>query len=131
LVPRLTPLATWPGLAWPAHLPGDVKYHMGASGSLTVQLPAHDMPRKQPPRQRRVRISIAPNPSHLEAVNPVVMGMVRPAAAQLPPSCRPASAQLPPSCHPAASLSTSTPLAEPTPTSRVDARAEENRTPPA
>jgi len=44
---------------------GDVKYHLGASGvhrSVTG---------------REVVISVAPNPSHLEAVNPVVEGIVR------------------------------------------------------
>ncbi|KIY95215.1 2-oxoglutarate dehydrogenase E1 component, partial [Monoraphidium neglectum] len=48
---------------------GDVKYHLGQTGSLDVTPPG------QAPR--RVALSIAPNPSHLEAVNPVVMGMVR------------------------------------------------------
>jgi 2-oxoglutarate dehydrogenase E1 component len=44
---------------------GDVKYHLGAAG-------AHDAP-----SGRRVTVSVAPNPSHLEWVNPVVEGMVR------------------------------------------------------
>ena len=44
---------------------GDVKYHLGAAG-------AHESP-----DGKRVKISLAPNPSHLEAVDPVVEGMVR------------------------------------------------------
>jgi multifunctional 2-oxoglutarate metabolism enzyme len=44
---------------------GDVKYHLGASG-------VH-----RAPSGREVVISMAPNPSHLEAVNPVVCGIVR------------------------------------------------------
>ncbi|MBI1791244.1 MAG: multifunctional oxoglutarate decarboxylase/oxoglutarate dehydrogenase thiamine pyrophosphate-binding subunit/dihydrolipoyllysine-residue succinyltransferase subunit [Acidobacteria bacterium] len=45
---------------------GDVKYHLGASGV------------KQTPGGREIVVSVAPNPSHLEAVNPVVEGIVRP-----------------------------------------------------
>jgi len=45
---------------------GDVKYHLGASG---VHLSSAG---------RAVKVSVAPNPSHLEAVNPVVEGIVRP-----------------------------------------------------
>jgi 2-oxoglutarate dehydrogenase E1 component len=45
---------------------GDVKYHLGASN------------RRQVPGGRAIRVSVAPNPSHLEAVNPVVEGIVRP-----------------------------------------------------
>jgi multifunctional 2-oxoglutarate metabolism enzyme len=44
---------------------GDVKYHLGASGI------------HQAPSGREVVVSLAANPSHLEAVNPVVEGMVR------------------------------------------------------
>ena len=44
---------------------GDVKYHLGASG-------VH-----KAPSGNEVVISLAANPSHLEAVNPVVEGMVR------------------------------------------------------
>ena len=44
---------------------GDVKYHLGASGKLTG-LSGITMP-----------VSLASNPSHLEAVDPVVEGMVR------------------------------------------------------
>jgi 2-oxoglutarate dehydrogenase E1 component len=44
---------------------GDVKYHLGYS---------HDWPA---PDGRTIHLSLAPNPSHLEAVNPVVEGIVR------------------------------------------------------
>jgi 2-oxoglutarate dehydrogenase E1 component len=45
---------------------GDVKYHLGASGVRST------------PSGRDVVVSMAPNPSHLEAVDPVVEGIVRP-----------------------------------------------------
>ncbi len=44
---------------------GDVKYHLGASG---VQRTSSG---------REIKVSLSPNPSHLEAVNPVVEGIVR------------------------------------------------------
>jgi 2-oxoglutarate decarboxylase len=44
---------------------GDVKYHLGAVGK-------HDSPSGQ-----EVRLTLAANPSHLEAVDPVVEGMAR------------------------------------------------------
>jgi 2-oxoglutarate decarboxylase len=44
---------------------GDVKYHRGASGERRI------------PNGRRVALTLAPNPSHLEFVDPVVQGMVR------------------------------------------------------
>jgi 2-oxoglutarate dehydrogenase E1 component len=44
---------------------GDVKYHLGRSTD------------RQLPDGRAVHLSLAPNPSHLEAVNPVVEGIVR------------------------------------------------------
>lgn len=44
---------------------GDVKYHLGASG---VYKTSND---------KEIRVSVAPNPSHLEWVNPVVEGVVR------------------------------------------------------
>jgi multifunctional 2-oxoglutarate metabolism enzyme len=44
---------------------GDVKYHQGAKGE------------RETGSGRRVRITISPNPSHLEFVDPVVEGMVR------------------------------------------------------
>eukprot|EP00879_Flechtneria_rotunda_P031152 GHRR01034006.1.p1 GENE.GHRR01034006.1~~GHRR01034006.1.p1 ORF type:complete len:719 (+),score=247.47 GHRR01034006.1:550-2706(+) len=45
---------------------GDVKYHLGQSGVIRVG-----------PERTPVHVSIAPNPSHLEAVSPVVLGLVR------------------------------------------------------
>ncbi len=48
------------------HGTGDVKYHLGAVGSYT-----------NPNFEGELRVTLAPNPSHLEAVNPVVEGMAR------------------------------------------------------
>jgi len=48
-----------------AHGSGDVKYHLGATGTHTA------------PSGSSVRLTLAANPSHLEAVNPVVEGMAR------------------------------------------------------
>ncbi len=45
---------------------GDVKYHLGASGIHTST------------RGKEILVSVAFNPSHLEAVDPVVQGLVRP-----------------------------------------------------
>jgi 2-oxoglutarate dehydrogenase E1 component len=44
---------------------GDVKYHLGRSDDVTT------------PEGKNVHITLTPNPSHLEAVNPVVEGRVR------------------------------------------------------
>jgi 2-oxoglutarate dehydrogenase E1 component len=44
---------------------GDVKYHQGASGERVTE------------SGHKVTLSLSPNPSHLEAVDPVVEGMVR------------------------------------------------------
>lgn len=44
---------------------GDVKYHLGATGMRTTD------------DGKTVRVSMSPNPSHLEAVNPVVEGIAR------------------------------------------------------
>lgn len=44
---------------------GDVKYHQGATGE------------RETASGKKVRITLSPNPSHLEAVDPVVEGMVR------------------------------------------------------
>lgn len=44
---------------------GDVKYHLGYSSNKTTN------------KGKRVHLSLTPNPSHLEAVNPVVEGIVR------------------------------------------------------
>src|SRR6185295_9017133 len=45
---------------------GDVKYHLGSTGIRKTE------------QGREVVVSVAPNPSHLEAVDPVVEGIVRP-----------------------------------------------------
>ena len=50
---------------------GDVKYHLGATG-------VH-----RAPSGREISVSLASNPSHLEAVNPVVEGLVRSRQEQL------------------------------------------------
>jgi 2-oxoglutarate dehydrogenase E1 component len=44
---------------------GDVKYHLGFSSTITTT------------RGKKVHLSLTPNPSHLEAVDPVVQGIVR------------------------------------------------------
>ena len=44
---------------------GDVKYHMGYSSDIVT------------PANAKIHLKLAPNPSHLEAVNPVVEGFVR------------------------------------------------------
>ncbi len=44
---------------------GDVKYHQGATGE------------RDAPDGRKISLTVSPNPSHLEAVDPVVEGMVR------------------------------------------------------
>jgi 2-oxoglutarate dehydrogenase E1 component len=44
---------------------GDVKYHLGATGALEL------------PGGRSVRLDLIANPSHLEAVDPVVLGVAR------------------------------------------------------
>ena len=44
---------------------GDVKYHVGQSGTYTTA------------SGKQIEVILAPNPSHLEAVDPVVCGMVR------------------------------------------------------
>ncbi|MFC3415994.1 2-oxoglutarate dehydrogenase E1 component [Algoriphagus hitonicola] len=44
---------------------GDVKYHMGYSSDIMT------------PDEKKVHLKLAPNPSHLEAVNPVVEGFIR------------------------------------------------------
>ncbi|MGI5273762.1 multifunctional oxoglutarate decarboxylase/oxoglutarate dehydrogenase thiamine pyrophosphate-binding subunit/dihydrolipoyllysine-residue succinyltransferase subunit [Nonomuraea sp. CA-218870] len=48
-----------------AHGSGDVKYHLGASGEFTA------------PSGRTITTSVVANPSHLEAVDPVLEGVVR------------------------------------------------------
>ncbi|GKZ23214.1 2-oxoglutarate dehydrogenase E1 component [Aspergillus brasiliensis] len=46
-------------------IPGDVKYHYGGSGERVT------------PSGRKVYMNMAPQPSHVESVNPVVMGKTR------------------------------------------------------
>ncbi|MEU6717607.1 multifunctional oxoglutarate decarboxylase/oxoglutarate dehydrogenase thiamine pyrophosphate-binding subunit/dihydrolipoyllysine-residue succinyltransferase subunit [Nonomuraea sp. NPDC046802] len=48
-----------------AHGSGDVKYHLGATGTFTA------------PSGKTITSSVVANPSHLEAVNPVLEGVVR------------------------------------------------------
>lgn len=48
-----------------AHGDGDVKYHMGYSSEVTT------------PAGKKVNLKLSPNPSHLEAVDPVVEGFLR------------------------------------------------------
>jgi len=50
---------------------GDVKYHLGVSADRDL------------PDGKRIHLSLTPNPSHLEAVNPVVLGKVRAKQMQL------------------------------------------------
>ena len=49
-----------------AHGSGDVKYHLGASGTYFQMFGDHD-----------IEVSLTANPSHLEAVDPVLEGLVR------------------------------------------------------
>ena len=44
---------------------GDVKYHLGTAYTKTY------------PDGKKMTVEVLPNPSHLECVNPVVMGRVR------------------------------------------------------
>ncbi|MFD6673789.1 multifunctional oxoglutarate decarboxylase/oxoglutarate dehydrogenase thiamine pyrophosphate-binding subunit/dihydrolipoyllysine-residue succinyltransferase subunit [Rhodococcus zopfii] len=49
-----------------AHGSGDVKYHLGAEGTYIQMFGEND-----------IKVSLTANPSHLEAVNPVLEGLVR------------------------------------------------------
>src|SRR5690606_24270756 len=49
-----------------AHGSGDVKYHLGASGKFIQMFGDND-----------IEVSLVANPSHLEAVDPVLEGLVR------------------------------------------------------
>ena len=49
-----------------AHGSGDVKYHLGASGNYIQMFGDND-----------IEVSLTANPSHLEAVDPVLEGLVR------------------------------------------------------
>jgi len=50
---------------------GDVKYHLGATGV------------RETDSGHKIAVSLSPNPSHLEAVDPVVEGLVRPKQDQI------------------------------------------------
>ena len=52
---------------------GDVKYHLGATGKY------------ESPSGADIKVELAANPSHLETVNPIVMGMVRARQDQINP----------------------------------------------
>ncbi|QQS24406.1 MAG: multifunctional oxoglutarate decarboxylase/oxoglutarate dehydrogenase thiamine pyrophosphate-binding subunit/dihydrolipoyllysine-residue succinyltransferase subunit [Actinomycetota bacterium] len=52
---------------------GDVKYHLGASGKY------------ESPTGRSIRVELAANPSHLETVDPIVMGIARAQQDQIEP----------------------------------------------
>lgn len=64
------------------HGSGDVKYHLGAEGTFTGL------------DGEQIKVSLTANPSHLEAVDPVVEGVSRAKqdiinkAARTSPSCR-------------------------------------------
>src|SRR4029453_12622820 len=49
-----------------SHGSGDVKYHLGMTGKFTT-----------PDGEHATTVSVVANPSHLEAVNPVLEGIVR------------------------------------------------------
>jgi len=53
---------------------GDVKYHLGSTGNYTA------------PDGRKVRVHLVSNPSHLEAVDPVVLGRTRAKQMRLVPA---------------------------------------------
>lgn len=53
---------------------GDVKYHLGAKGIHRYVGKVSDSDRIE---ERAIRVELASNPSHLEAVNPIVEGIVR------------------------------------------------------
>ncbi len=61
----------------PVHGSGDVKYHLGADHERTIEV--------EPGEFRTIALSLMPNPSHLEFVDPVVMGRTRALQAQLEP----------------------------------------------
>ena len=63
---------------------GDVRYHLGARAE--VRVPFADEMKQAVTNQRVVELTMAPNPSHLEAVNAVAAGMVRSKQTRLDPS---------------------------------------------
>jgi 2-oxoglutarate dehydrogenase E1 component len=63
---------------------GDVKYHLGRTARLSFPPPGGSLVPRPPaarpgprPPSATLYLSVAPNPSHLEAVCPVVLGLVR------------------------------------------------------
>ena len=69
---------------------GDVKYHLGKGATLEFDGEDDDDNEDddggggEAARTRSLHVSVAPNPSHLEAVGPVVLGMVRAQQASFP-----------------------------------------------
>ena len=60
---------------------GDVKYHLGATGKY------------ESPAGADIRLELAANPSHLETVDPIVLGMVRASQDRIdPPGSYPVAA---------------------------------------
>jgi 2-oxoglutarate dehydrogenase E1 component len=63
---------------------GDVKYHKGAMRAVRVNSDGtQDGPGNSPEESHTLRIDMPPNPSHLEYIDPVVMGMARAAATDM------------------------------------------------
>lgn len=60
-------------------IPGDVKYHMGYSSDKVIDTSIYHTSSNVDPDSvnHKVHLSLLPNPSHLEAINPVLMGKVR------------------------------------------------------
>jgi 2-oxoglutarate dehydrogenase E1 component len=59
------------------HGSGDVKYHLGAKGQYRWEGKTADLGGPGIIEERVLRLELACNPSHLEAVNPVVLGQTR------------------------------------------------------
>ena len=62
---------------------GDVRYHLGARAEVRVPFAEDEVVRQD---SKTVEMTMAPNPSHLEAVNAVAAGMVRSKQARVDPS---------------------------------------------
>jgi len=63
---------------------GDVKYHLGKGATLEFRDEEKCRRHGNYRKRRSLHVSVAPNPSHLEAVAPVVLGMVRAQQSSLP-----------------------------------------------